>query len=254
MNIWKKLFGDGSKPSTSANTKTATSAPISTTQPKPNISPAPTPQNIEPTQSTTTPYVESVFAFDLTDKPESYVWRKIDGLCLVPDLVRNKDIAQAEAVIREVLPKYSDYSFVHYWNTIVFEKKGDIDKARQSCAEGIRVSNEKHYLCGQLAMLEFKHGTLKEAVRWWIRSILLQMPNKSVDDAQSFLYLAFIALLNHQNDASSMLMAASAKGRHGAVDLSHEGKQDVSRKVNAEPYDEVRLAIQELTTRRWTGF
>jgi hypothetical protein len=143
---------------------------------------------------------------------------------------------------------------VFSWQASVFEEKGEIERARQAYAEGIRVSKQKNSLCGHLAMLEFKHGTLKEAVRWWIRSILLQMQSKSVDDAQSFLYLAFVALLNQQNDASSKLMAASAKGMHGTIALSHQGKQNVSQKVNSEPYDEIRSAIKELTTRRWTGF
>ena len=64
----------------------------------------------------------------------------------------------------------------------------------------------------------------------------------------------WLSLLNQQNEASSKLMDASAKGRHGTIALSPQGKQNVSQKVNAEPYAEIRTAIQELTTRRWTGF
>lgn len=200
---------------------------------------------------THTSYVESVFAFDLAEAPESRNWRNLDELKDVPDLFYNNNIQRLEAKLNAALVKYQDYSFVYNWQASVSEKKGEIERARQVYTDGIRVSKEKHGLCGRLAMLEFKHGTLKEAVRWWIRSIVLQMQSKTVDDAQSFLYLAFVALLNQQHNASSKLMDASAKGMHGTIALSHEGKQSVSQKMNAEPYSEIRLAIQELTTRRW---
>jgi hypothetical protein len=199
-------------------------------------------------------YVESVFAFDLVETSESRDWQNLDELRDVPSLFYDKKASQVEAKLNAALTKFPDYSFVFSWQATVFEEKGETERARQAYSEGIRVSKEKHGLCGELAMLEFKHGTLKEAVRWWIRSILLQMKNKSVRDAQSFLYLAFVALLNQQNDASSKLMRVSAKGMHGTIALSPQGKQDVSQKVNAEPYDEIRSAILELTTRRWTDF
>ncbi|MGO8788958.1 MAG: tetratricopeptide repeat protein [Terriglobia bacterium] len=201
-----------------------------------------------------TSYVESVFAFDLAETSESRDWQDLDELKDVPDLFHHKQISQVEAMLNAALTKFPDYSFVFSWQGTILEEKGEIERARQAYTEGIRVSKEKHGLCGNLAMLEFEHGTLKEAVRWWIRSILLQMESKSVADAQSFLYLAFVALLNQQNDASSKLMDASSKGMHGTIALSSKGKQNVSQKVNAEPYDEIRSAIQELTTRRWTGF
>jgi Flp pilus assembly protein TadD len=58
------------------------------------------------------------------------------------------------------LTKFPDYSFVFSWQATVLEEKGEIERARQAYTEGIRVSKEKHGLCGNLAMLEFEHGTL----------------------------------------------------------------------------------------------
>jgi ankyrin repeat protein len=225
------------------------------------------PANLPPVLSATDPaskasapafsplsYVESVFDFDWAETPDPRDWRKFDELKDVPDLFHDDQIVRVEAKLDDALIKFPDYSFVYIWKASVFEKKEEIERARQTYTEGLRVSKARHGLCGRLAMLEFEHGTLKEAVRWWIRSIYLQMHGGSVDDAQSFLYLAFVALLNQQDDASSKLMDASAKGPHGTIALSSRGKQNVSNKVNAEPYGDIRAAIQELTARRWSKF
>jgi hypothetical protein len=82
-------------------------------------------------------------------------------------------------------------------------------------------------------------------------ALAFQMPSKSVNDAQPFFYLAFVAYLYPLNGASEKLMNASSKGMHGTIALSHQGKQDVSRKINAEQSTEIAAAIRELTARRF---
>jgi hypothetical protein len=263
MNFWKKLFG--SKQSRKSDIAAGASSTPTATFPaerlgqenKPVVN-ATTGNLPMPTEDKSTnmaaAYVEAVFSFDLANKPEPRDWRDLAELSDVPDLHFDKKFAQLEATLQDALAKFSDYSFVHSWRGTLFQDRGEIGRAREAFSEGIQVSNEKHGLCGDLAMLELKHGTLKEAVKWWIRSILLQMPRKSVNDAQPFLYLAFVAHLYQLNGAYEKLMNASSKGMHGAIALSPKGKQDLSQKVNAQEGTEIPAAIQELTTRRWTGF
>lgn len=114
MNLWNKLFRGGGKP-----THTPPVAP------QPSNTKTVSLKKTEEPMTLGTSYVETVFSFDLANKPESQDWRKIHGLCLVPGLVngfdRKKDVNQAEAIINDALGKFPDYSFVHSWRASICE-------------------------------------------------------------------------------------------------------------------------------------
>lgn len=193
-------------------------------------------------------FTQSIFDFDFAEQSEDRDWNSIPELKQVPTLFRQNDIAGVEECLRQALPSYPDYAFVYHWMANVLEKKNDIDGARNRLLEGIKTVREKNSLCGRLGMLEYNHGNIREAVKWWARSVIFQKRNNNIgSDTQSFLYLGFIASLYHQlSSASEELMDCAARGPHGRIDLSPTGKTEVSRKLSAANSADIPDAIREL--------
>jgi hypothetical protein len=191
-------------------------------------------------------WVDSVFAFKLRDEPDDRHWQTIDELKFVPFLVNQKALSKAEGLLQAALRKYPDYGFIHSWLGAVCEERGQIPEARRAYEEGIGICKTKTLLCSRLAMLEFERGTLHDAVKWFIRSCLLQFESNHVDDPMSFLYLSFIAAAMKEDDAARRLSIISSKGKDGCITLSAAGRKMVRRRVRAENGPKLRQAIRRL--------
>jgi tetratricopeptide (TPR) repeat protein len=193
-------------------------------------------------------FAQSIFDFDFAEQSEDRDWKSIPELKQVPTLFQQNDIAKLEERLRQALHSYSDYAFVYHWMADVLEKKNDIDGARNCILEGIKNARKKYSLCGSLGMLEYNHGNIREAVKWWVRSVIFQKRNNNIgSDTQSFLYLGFIASLYHQlSSASEELMDCAARGIHGRIDLNPTRKTEVSRKLSAANSADIPDAIREL--------
>lgn len=196
-------------------------------------------------------YVESVFAFDAVEEHDLRNWQQMADIRDVPRLLSGNNLSEAERLIEEGLRKYPRYEGLHFWRGQLWEKKGRVEKARESYETGIKASKSRASLCGRMALLEFKHGSLPAAVRWWIRSALLQLYLGRVTNAPAFLYLSSIASRIGKADDKCLLLSASAKGPRGGIGLDEGEEQRISERVRNEGSQEIREAIRVLTTKYW---
>jgi hypothetical protein len=199
-------------------------------------------------------FATEVFAFDLitSDEREEQNWQQMPDLKEIPTLVNTNQIAKAEPLVEAALRRYPEYGFVYYFRAILWEKMGKIDMAKRACEDGLKVSTQKQMLCHRLGLFEFDRGSLHEAVRWWIRSILLQLRSGRMVDTNSFLYLSCVADLIGDKSSAAKLLTLSAGGANGALCLSDAARQKVTERVIEQGDSEITKAIEMLTSRYWT--
>jgi len=200
-------------------------------------------------------YADEVFDFAFGNKPEARDFRTIEGLGKVPGLIYGsggtKDIGQAEALIRSAMDEMPDFSFVHSWLATILGDKGDFSGARATLIKAIPVCNQKDYLCGQLGNIELEHGTLRDAIKWWIRSVIIQIQSESVQDHEAFLYVEASAQLYNMEELSKDLNGRYKMHLHGEHprQLSVEGMTDLIKKVTAEHGPEIPEVLEALVIR-----
>ena len=199
-------------------------------------------------------FIESIFTFDMEDQSDDRAYWKFPELEDIPDLFDKKQFSKIENILGAALANYPDYYFVYSWLSSSKEAQGDFENAKEILEKGIINSKNKTYLCGRMALLEYTHDDLEEAVRWWIRSGLLQIRRKEIDDEQSFLYLATIALLSEQHADYEKLKAYSSRGFHGSIDLNDNGQEKLKRKLNASNHKDIAGAVNHLVTEHWADF
>ena len=204
--------------------------------------------------NSTNPYVQSVFDFKLQNKPEILNWKKLEGLKDVPTLFAQGRISEAEAIIAHALKQYPTYGFCYVWQSILLVKKGAIDLARHNLTQAIHISNEKDMPCGHLGRLEFDHGCISEAVKWWTRSAMLQFPARIPRDAESFLFLAHVASFLGNLEAGEKLEDVSALGARSVILLDTTTLLALKQKLGSDSPVQLQAlseVIRELIANFW---
>jgi tetratricopeptide (TPR) repeat protein len=114
-----------------------------------------------------------------------------DGL-MVADVVRHNFAPACDklAALRMRLP---DFHFSYRWLGRLYHEAGRLDDARRVLDEGLRLARSKSEICEARARLEFGLGDMAEAVKWWIRNVVIQISSKQLEDYEPFLYLACVA-------------------------------------------------------------
>lgn len=250
MSFWKKLFG-GKQSANTGLTERQAGHDKGLTETSKLLA-----ENRNPSQSTRLTnrgWTSEVFAFDLitSDEREEQDFRQMADLEEIPTLVNTDQIAKAEPLVEAALRRYPEYAFVHYFRSVLWEEMGKIDMAKRACEDGLKVSTQKQMLCYRLGLLEFNRGSLHEAVRWWIRSVLLQLRSGRVLDTFSFLYLSCVADSIGEKSSAAKLLTLSAGGPNGALCLSDEEKQKVTERVIEQGDSRITKAIEMLTSRYW---
>ena len=197
-----------------------------------------------------TEFVRSIFDFTWDEKLEDRNWQRT-ALSEVPELVHAKKWSEARSLIEVHRKNFTDFDFLYLWSATIMTDCGEIDAARHEYELGVSAAKEKYSLCAGRAMLEFKHGTLRDAAKWWIRSVVLQIRSGNVDEVESFLYLGYIAKAIGDEKAASMLIDRACRGSYNAVDLSPQGQREVFGKVTAAQDHQIPMAIATLMGTEW---
>ena len=192
-------------------------------------------------------YCKTVFLFDFQQKPDSLNWRNMIDLNEIPILFSHGKLVDASQLINRALSLYPTYAFVHTWHYLVLEKQGRINDARSALIHGIEISNEKYRLCGYLGIFELDYGSIPEAVKWWIRSAILQFPLDRYSIDTSFLYLAYVA--SFLGDSKSREYLKDISDLNGRRDLDVIACNKIKQALTINKRKEILIAIQELITK-----
>lgn len=202
-------------------------------------------------ETTQLPAADQVSACDLiaSDETEEQNWQEMADLKEIPALVNTNQVAKAEPLIEAALRRYPEYGFVYYFRATLWEKMGKIDVAKRVCEDGLKVSTQKQMLCYRLGLLELDHGSLNEAVTWWIRSVLLQLHSGRMVDSNSFFYLSCVADSAGDKSNSAKLLTLSSGGANGTLCLSYAERQKVKERVIEQGDSGISKAIEMVMSR-----
>ncbi|MGA9058282.1 MAG: hypothetical protein WB763_17425 [Terriglobia bacterium] len=178
------------------------------------------------------PYVDSCFDFTFARDSDPRKLEEMSEMANLPGLVDGGEYAKAEQAIMVALAQFPDFYFPHIWKGIALKRQGRFADAKAAYLAGTRASTRKRDLCANLGYLELEHGTLRDAVCYWVRSALLQFASDEISDPVAFLYLMYIAILCGEHDAAEELRRFGS-----SLDLGQNTKAILGSKLAREGND-----------------
>jgi tetratricopeptide (TPR) repeat protein len=154
---------------------------------------APQPLAVKTIASTGDAYVDSCFRLEFEEFEDARDWETIPEAAAVPEAGNHGKLDEAVRLAAALRDKYPDFYFSYSWLGIIYTKQGRYDDARRSLEEGLRASKRKHDLCGDRGDTELAAGNLAEAVRWWMKSAVIQIGINDPHDQYPFLNLSYVA-------------------------------------------------------------
>ncbi|MBI2873836.1 MAG: hypothetical protein HYY09_01995 [Firmicutes bacterium] len=164
--------------------------------------------------------------------PESRSWDSDPVFRNILDPLNSGDYQKASYEAQAILPRFADFAEIYYWWSRALINKGSNDEARQVLIDGLSKANQKHLLLEILGEIEWKSGSLKDAVRWWAQAILCQESLESFGKREGpYLYLHCIAQALGLEQVSSALLSRVDFIRPGRVRLSPEVERSLKSSV-----------------------
>ena len=180
-------------------------------------------------------YVNECFTIEFPETRENR--QLLDTAEAQPMIAAQHSGALADSLLhaQRLVMRYPDCHSFYYWQGYLHAELGHLGQSRAILLEGIQKSREKASLYDRLARTEWQSGDLQEAVKWWIRSMVVRTETRNFDDSDPFLYLSYVAEGLGLSDASAKLSQksktslgseAAAKLRNAAVSQGTQSMKD----------------------------
>lgn len=147
----------------------------------------------EDKQVTNDQYVNSCLQLDFEEFDDDRVWYNIDEMKRIHELAESGELEKALALAKTILLKYYDFYYLYCKIGTLLDKLGRSSEAEQLYFQGLEKSRSKADICNSLGNRAFERKDFKEAVRWWIKSAVIQLVAKRLIQGFPFLSLAYIA-------------------------------------------------------------
>ena len=138
-------------------------------------------------------YIDACFQFDFQEHHDTRNWREIPEAQALVKFAREKNTEAALRQCQIVRDNYPDFYWPYYWLATLYGGQGRLEDARQALTEGLGYAKSKYNLCGKMGEIEWEVGNLAEAVKWWLKSVIIQINTDNLDTFTPFLRLSYIA-------------------------------------------------------------
>jgi len=195
-------------------------------------------------------FFDDCFSFNIPNKYDHREWSRIDELKDIPNLVKKGHLEKASIILENIAAQYNDYDFLYAWQGTIKQKEGNYKAAQKIISKGLEQARSTHVLCERMGYFEFKSGNINDAVKWWIRSIVLMIQAKSPKRWEAFLYLAYVAKACESSSHHTILMnVVSQISIHGRLELESETATLINKKISLLDVESTRKAIGHLCNR-----
>lgn len=198
----------------------------------------------------------SVGARDLSESHESSFVDQciLSGLSEEPDprdekseyalegLGYQSDVHDLESAVR----RYSSLYLPYLWLSGRLRDSKEYSQAAGLLYEGLVNCKQKHDLCCSLGDIWKIHRDGRRALKWWIRSAVLQCESGAMDDYRPYMYLSYIAEELGMSDRARELIAATDRIR--SIRLDSAARPEMMRLASQVGSDGSE-AISELVRR-----
>jgi tetratricopeptide (TPR) repeat protein len=182
-------------------------------------------------------YIDECFKIDFTEEKENRHWQDIPE---AQEMIREGNAKNYENAIqhaRELSKIYPDYDLSYYWLGRLYADQNKFEDSKKILLDGLRYAKSKVRLCDRIARTEYHAGNLPEAVKWWIRSMIIRIKTKNYDDPDPFLYLWYISEGLGLKDVSQILSERSSTG------LTYEAANLLRRAAISQGTNSMKNAI-----------
>ena len=192
------------------------------------------------------PYIDDCFKIEFEEMYDDRDWFKIPEAKAIPDAANAGLNSEALHLSEELCSKYPDYYFSYYWGAVLYRKQKRYDDARNTLLEGLKFARSKQTICTALGDLEWERKNLPEAVKWWIKSVAVQVGSQYVTDYVAFLHLSYVAEALGIRVACSELRSWVDRIRSGQIRLNAEATNEFILATSRQETPAMRLAIELL--------
>jgi len=138
-------------------------------------------------------YIDSCFHFEFQQHKESRDWSQIPEAATIPRTANSGQTNEALQLAEQFVKKYTDFDFGYYWLGNLYLQLGLYGPASKAITEGLQLSKSKYSLCRTMGMIHLKIGELPDAVKWWIRSLVIRISTNELNDVEILIYLSYVA-------------------------------------------------------------
>jgi HEAT repeat protein len=199
------------------------------------------------------PYVDDCFRMDFDELYDERDWFEMPEAKAVPDAANSGRADDALGLAQELVRKHPDFYFGYYWLAVLHRKQKRYDDARQSLLDGLRSARSKQSLCTGMGEMEWERRNLPEAVKWWIKSVAVQVGSQYVTDYPAFLQLSYVAEALGLGDACSKLRSWVDRLRAGGVRLNAEAANPLYLATSRQGTRAMRVAVELLEKQYLSG-
>jgi len=207
---------------------------------------APKPKPIKSVAKSGDAYVDTCFQIEFQEFDDGRDWFQIPeakAMTQAGNAGRIEEALQHAEVLRE---KYPDFYFSYYWFAVLYNMQARNVEAINALNDGLRLSKSKYELCEKYGNIELDMNHLPEAVKWWIKSIVVQVSTQSLGNFVAFLHLSYVAEQLGLDSACSHLRQLVDRMRIGGIRLNAEPANKLYSTTRSQGTGSMKRAIEIL--------
>jgi HEAT repeat protein len=191
-------------------------------------------------------YVDDCFRIDFDEMYEGRVWHQIPEARAIPEARNAGRLDEALRLAEELRQDQPDFYFSYYWLAELHRRQGRDEEARKALIEGLGCARSKQSLCQAMGELEWERRNLPEAVKWWIKSVAVQVGSQYATDYVAFLHLSYVAEALGLRTACSELRSWVDRLRSGQIRLTAEAENEFYLATIEQGAPPLQRAIERL--------
>jgi len=198
-----------------------------------------------PTKLTGQDYVTKCMVENYREKDESRSWNSDPSFRRVLDPLNAGQNAKAWNEAEALVQKFPDFADVYVWWAKAFLNDRNYPEARRVLRDGLSKSKQKYPLLNLMGEVEWKSGSLAEAVYWWIQGLICQQTRRGFgEEVGAYLYLYHIADALGLSTLARQLCERVDFIRPGKIRLSSEAISSLTGLVGASDTAQIRKVLQ----------
>lgn len=167
-------------------------------------------------------YIDSCFRFDFQQYKEDRDWSQIPEAIAIARAGNAGETEEGIRLAKELRNKYLDFDFCYSWLGNLYLRLNSYGEAYNAVSEGLRLARSKYSLCRTMGMIHLKVGELPEAVKWWIRSLVIRICAHKLNDVEILIYLSYVAEALGLDTECSILRRRADDINSGGIRLSSQ--------------------------------
>jgi HEAT repeat protein len=191
-------------------------------------------------------YVDDCFRIDFDEMYEGRIWRQIPEAEAISEAASAGRLDEALRLAEELRRDQPDFYFGYYWLAELHRRQGRDEDARKALIEGLGCARSKQSLCKAMGELEWGRRDLPEAVKWWIKSVAVQVGSQYATDYVAFLHLSYVAEALGFRSACSELRSWADRLRSGQIRLTTEAENEFYLATIEQGSPPLQRAIERL--------